>query len=294
MLILDCETSTTALRSLAAAAGVDVLLLRRALLAHDPDQLNEFGEEDPWVAAPRALCAEAGADITKIGFDGAHYFHGSRVLDPHSFLTEGVLPLDNMLDRLWIDLHTLCVDRMTPEQWSALRQELEGDTRTPLHDRDGAWTYRLKFGTPAHYGPYASLVRQHALEPIDGEHAYVKSPEIVEDIARCVDFDLQARFEAKAKSCLVKIRIPRVDQHAVESALLFVWHRLHQRPLDRGSVYGIDCQGRVPAVDVMYVDEFDLGGRAGKAPPLLVSRHRARDCLTDQPLCTASSGQADE
>lgn len=198
-----------------------------------------------------------------------------------------------MLDRLWDDLHSLCTDRVTAEQWKALRHELEGDIRTPLHARHGAWLYRLKFATPFHYGPYASLVREHTVAPIGSEHDYVKSPEIVEDIARCVDFDLQARFEAQARSCVVKIRLPRVNQHAVESALLFVWHRLHARPLDRGSVYGIDCEGSVPAADVVYVDEVDIGPRSGHEP-LQIYRHQPPDCSAHRPLCGDGGGRPPE
>lgn len=186
-LILDCETSTLHHGASVACRGRGCSRAGASpgLLAHDPDQLNEFGDEDPWVAVPHTLCAEAGVDITKIGFEGVYHFHVSRVLDPQSILTDGVLPLDSMLGRLWNDLHLLCFDQITPEQWRPPRQELVSNTRTPLHDRDGAWTCRLKFATPVRYGPYASIVRQHALEPIDSEHAYVKSPEIVEDVGSC-------------------------------------------------------------------------------------------------------------
>ena len=104
MLVLDCEDATTALQSLATAAGVDVVRLRRVLLSHDPDQIGEFGDEDLWVDAPHALFAEAGVDIAKVSFDAGYYFHGSRVLNPHSFLSGGVLPLGSMLTALNIQV----------------------------------------------------------------------------------------------------------------------------------------------------------------------------------------------
>jgi hypothetical protein len=274
MVFLDCEDADAAVRSLAAAACIDAVTLRAVLLAREPGRIDWAEGEDPWVAVPRILLAEVGVDIGDVSFDGAYYFHGTRVLRPHAFLRDGILPLGVMLDQLWADLYSLCDGEVSPAQWGALRCGLEGETRTPLHDEHSAWLYRIKFASQFHHGPYASLVRAHTLDPIEGQHDYLKSPEIVEDIARCLGLGLQARFEAQARSCIVKFRHSEVNQQTVEAALLFVLAWVHGQPLGRDSVYGVDCRGAVPAADVMYVDEIDIAGRCGQVPVRL-QRHEA-------------------
>jgi hypothetical protein len=284
MLFLDCEDADAALQSLAAAAGVDAATLRAVLLAREPDRIDWAEGEDPWVAVPRNLLAELGVDIGDVSFDGVYYFHGTRVLRPHAFLQDGILPLGAMLDQLWGDLYSLCDGQVTPARWRGLRQELEGETRTPLHDSHGAWLYRMKFASQFHHGPYASLVRAHTLNPIEGQHDYLNSPEIIEDIARCLGLGLQTRFEAQARSCIVKFRHSEVNQHTVEVALLFVLAWIHGQPLALSSVYGIDCQGAVPAADVMYVDEIDIAGR-GDQVPVHLHRHQAPGRTASMPPC---------
>lgn len=244
------------------------------------------------MAVPRNLLAELGVDIRDVSFDGAYYFHGTRVLRPRAFLQDGILPLGAMLDQLWADLYSLCDSQVTPARWRTLRQELEGETPSPLHDNQGAWLYRMKFATELHHGPYASLVRAHALNPIEGYHDYLKSPEIIEDIARCLGLGLQARFEAQARSCIVKFRHGEVNRHTVEVALLYVLAWIHGQPLGRDSVYGVDCQGAVPPADVMYVDEIDIAGRGDQAP-VHVHRHPAPAGTAGMPPCGGDSGQND-
>ncbi|MEU7846928.1 hypothetical protein AB0B69_05930 [Micromonospora parva] len=288
MLFLDCEDVDTALRSLAAAAGVDEATLRAVLLAWDPDRSDWAEDEDPWVAVPRAILAELSVDIGGVKFDGAYYFHGTRVLRPHAFLQGGILPLGAILDRLWDDLYGLCDDQVTPAQWRALRQDLEGETGSTLRAEDGGWLYRLKFASEFHHGPYASLVRDLTLDPIDGQHDYLRSPETIEDITRCLGLGLQERFEARARSCIVKFRHSEVNRHTVEAALLFVLARIHGQSFGLGSVYGVDCRGAVRAADVMYVDEIDIAERGGQAP-VKVYRHQAPRCASSEPLCSRST-----
>ncbi|MEU0077734.1 hypothetical protein ABZY58_07475 [Micromonospora tulbaghiae] len=291
MILLDCEDADSAMRSLAVGAGVDEAALREVLLAHKPDRIEWDASEDPWVATPRAVFAALDVDIAAVRYDGAYYFHGTRVLHPHAFLEDGIRPLGAMLDRLWNDLYRLCAGQVTPTQWSALRRELEGDTRAPLQDEDGAQLYRLKFASPVHQGPFASLVRDHTVEPINGQHDYLRSPEIVEDIAGYIGLGLQRLFEARATSCVVKFRHREVNQHTVEAAMLYLLARVHEQPLDGGSVYGLDCQGAVPAEDVVYIDEINIAGR-GSHGSAKVRRHKAASCSRDDPRCRGLDASA--
>jgi hypothetical protein len=57
-------------------------------------------------------------------------------------------------------------------------------------------------------------------------------------------------------------------------------------------VYGVDCQGEVPAADVMYVDEIDIAGR-GDQVPVHLRRHLAPGETASMPPYAGDSGQND-
>jgi hypothetical protein len=128
--------------------------------ATDPDDVPVG--EDLWEAIPRAVFARLGVNIDDVRFGGAYYFHGTRTLGPRAFFRDGIRPLGDVLDQLWNDLYGLCDGEVSHAQWQALRRELEGPAHSSLHDEDSAWLYHFKFDDPAHYGPYASLIREHA------------------------------------------------------------------------------------------------------------------------------------
>ena len=158
------------------------------------------------------------ADIQKVAFDAAYYFHGTRTIDPRLFLADGIKPLGLVIDHLWDALHLLCADDIPADRWQAIRRELEHDRPRSRSDDHSAWLYRLKQPDPAHHGPYASLIREHAVNPIGGQHDYLATPEIIQDITGHVGGDLQAKFEAAATSCVAKFRHPEVGLHQVEVA----------------------------------------------------------------------------
>ena len=286
MLILDCENPDTAVQSLAQGAGVTQAALRDVVIAHGPGLIDwETGGEDPSIAVPRMLLSKIGIEIGDVRFDGAYYFHGTRVLRPHSFLQNGILPLGAILDQLWSDLYSLCADSVTSAQWTGLRRELETSGRTPLHDNQVARLYRMKSADQLHHGPFASLVREHTQDPIVGQHDYVKNPEIVEDIAQCIDLNLQERFESHASSCIVKFSHYKVGQHSVESAMLYVLAKLHNEEHNSLSLDGVDCHGEpVPPSDVVYVEEIDVDSN-GRRISVTGRRHQADGCLSTPSQC---------
>lgn len=70
----------------------------------------------------------------------------------------------------------------------------------------------------------------------------------------------------EAKSCIVKFRHHEVNKRAVEAALHYVHVKIHKQHLNLGSVYGVDCDGAVPAAAVVYVDEIDISDRGNQTP----------------------------
>ncbi|MEV0271514.1 hypothetical protein AB0H43_22275 [Hamadaea sp. NPDC050747] len=247
MITLNCRTFDDCLASLASATDVAPAVLLHAMRDHEPDSVP--ADQDPWEAFPRDVLATVGIDIAKVAFDDCVYFHGTRTLDSDSFLREGILPLGLVIDRLWEALLGLCPD-VSDAEWAALRARTQ--TTDPSHSAE---LYRLKTQNPALHGPYASLVREHVLYPIVGQHDYLASPEIIEDIARCSGFDLQHRFDTAATMCIVAFRSTQLSPSAVDSAVNYAYAKARGEKIGMSSVDGYDCRAEpVAAHDVISVE----------------------------------------
>jgi hypothetical protein len=262
--VLDCETLETTLTSVAAAAGVPERELLDGLRRFDPARVDSSA--DWYEAVPRAAIASIGANIDSVRFDAICAFHGTRTLDPQRFLRHGILPLGTMIDRLWDDLFSIAGGQVTTAEWHAIRTAIEtGPLRSGLAGQS-AHLYRLKVGKTLLHGPYANLVRDHVLAPIEGHHDYLTIPEIVQDIARFTGTDLQDRFERAAQSCIVKFRHYDVSHHETASAVSYLLSKAHNEPHGFSSVHGPDCKGvAVLPAAVVAVDEIDLSRRADPA-----------------------------
>jgi hypothetical protein len=112
------------------------------------------------VRLPRELLEGLGRDAETVSFDSAFYFHGTRVTDPDSFYRNGILPLDDVIERLWAALFELVRDERSTEEWAAFRGDVERDAE----GHDGL-LYRLKTGDRLHFGPYGLLVRETLRDP---------------------------------------------------------------------------------------------------------------------------------
>jgi len=250
---LDCKDVDTALASLAEGLAVDVEELRASLLAYDESCLAD-SSEDPYVRLPRELLDGLGRGAETVSFDSAFYFHGTRVTDPDSFYRDGILPLDDVIERLWAGLFELVRDERSTEEWAAFRRDVERDAGG--HD---GFLYRLKTGDRLHFGPYGVLVRETLLDPsATSSHDYLGCPEIVQDIARCYqsvhDVDLEARFCAASRPIIVKFQSSDVWAGALPTALWFVYAKLRHDELTLNARGGFDGEGRaVPPEDVVDV-----------------------------------------
>ncbi|GAA2534526.1 hypothetical protein [Winogradskya humida] len=256
MLILDCETPETTASTLSLASKVPLPDLLEAI--QRADQSPALPWQDPSSALPENALAAVDVDIPKVAFDAAYYFHGTRTVDPRLFLADGIKPLGLVIDQFWDALHLLCADDIPAHRWQTIRRELEHDGPRSRSDDHSAWLYRFKQPDPAHHGPYASLIREHTVNPTDGQHDYLATPEIIRDIAGYIGSDLQAKFAAAATSCVVKFRHPEVGLHQIEAAIWYLHRHLNDEPLDWNTLHFIDCRNvAVPAVDVEYVDEIE-------------------------------------
>lgn len=88
-------------------------------------------------------------------------------------------------------------------------------------------------------------------------HDYLSSPEIVEDIARCYEGpgDLQSRFVAATKPCIVKFRNPRFEVGAIRSAIWYVFSKLRDNKVTSNSAWAFVGEGmRVPPEAIVNVE----------------------------------------
>jgi hypothetical protein len=246
---LDCQNLDTALTSFAAACRRPVAAVREAVETCTPD----WSEYSPELEAsgPREVFGLLNVTNADFAFEGAYYFHGTRVFDPATFSAEGILPLGRAVDRLWTSLYNLVADTVTDADWRRLRANIESGAGG--HD---GYLYRLKTrGPKLHGGPFAMLNRHHHLVARDGHHNYLAIPEIVEDIARCSGLDLAQRFETATTPCIVKFRTTGIDTGILHAGFWFIHGMLETG--EPGWLAQCDYNGygkAVPPEDVVAIE----------------------------------------
>jgi hypothetical protein len=258
VLWLDCHDVDSALASIAEASGVPPADLDRALREYDEARFEE-ASGDPWELMPRDVLERFGVDVEIVAgrFDGAHYFHGTRAVDPDAFRRRGIMPLDCMLDEIWATLRELAGDDITDEDWDAFRRSIEAGA-----GGDDGVIYRMKAGGRIHFGPFGLVVRETFLDPHSaGSHDYLGCPEIVQDIARCYGAahggNLERRFCDVAKPCIVKFRSANCRPGDVMAALWYAYTKLRDDKITSSANYAFDGGGEpVPAEDVVDVEIF--------------------------------------
>jgi hypothetical protein len=245
---LDCQNIDAALSSFAAACRRPVDDVAQAISSYAADW-SEF-EPQFRTAGPREVLQLLDVASADIEFEGAYYFHGTRTFDAAMFSREGILPLNQVTDRLWVSLYGLVADTATDVDWRRLREGME--TGALGHH---SYLYWLKTkGSSGLGGPYALLAREQHY-PREGHHNYLAIPEIVEDIARCCDLDLARRFQEATTSCVVKFLHTDKDMDILHAVFWYIHGMLHDgKP---GWLAQCDYDGRGSAVlpgDVMAVE----------------------------------------
>lgn len=232
--MLDCHTPESALASVSAIIGITPERLSERLA-----EINyQIWPDDP----PTLLWREVVNDDRE--FEGACWFHLSRVLYPNDFQHRGILPLNDMLDEIWSMLVELAGDSISDTGKREIRSCLTDCGHS-------AWLYSLKVNDRMHWGPYAMLVRDAAFHADDMmNHDYLGSPEIIEDICDCINrrfgVDLLTRFREASHRCIVKF-IAAPQQHLLPTALMYVWAMQHRAGMGLGSNTCFDGAGeRVP------------------------------------------------
>ncbi|MBB4661565.1 hypothetical protein [Conexibacter arvalis] len=245
MHLLDCFDSASTLASIGRAIGVEPDHLADAIHRYDSARLADYPYED----VALSVLTDLGTDLSQARFDGACFFHGTRVVNPSTFRRRGLLPLDVMLDETWQVLRILA--EASHKEWEAFRATIESDGGG--HD---GYLYRLKTHDAMHHGPQAHLVREVHVDLPQSSHDYLSCPEIVQDISRCYEVaDLEARFVEASTPCIVKFWAPCVSAWHVETAFCFLHARLSGEPLGFSSCGGFDGSGTaVPPEAIIDVE----------------------------------------
>lgn len=194
-------------------------------------------------------------------FDKACWFHATRTW-PENTYDDGLLPLNQAIDKIWDFLFELAKEQITAQEWRDFRNFMDSGS-----GNNYAYLYRMKLNNAKiHGGPVAFLVKQIAFVRNSSYVNYFDCPEIVEDICNnCSKTNLMKLYQSNTVRCIVKF----VDQwapttkawtpeKALSTALLYVYHDHHGLELDYGGelTYTFDGKGTPVPKDRILKVEF--------------------------------------
>jgi hypothetical protein len=234
---LDCESFESALKSVAKiyrTTASDILTFLSSLnLAHYPELQpifeSRFGPAQP--------------------LDSVCWFHLTSV-PPGTKFSEGILPLDRALDRIWTAL-TSILDVEKKLRLEQLRKEGVPNEM-----------YAMKTEGRDHFGPHAMLVREIAFHADRiGNHDYLELPEIVEHICygyeRLFGDNIREEVAKGLQKCIVKVELPADSpDDSIEEALLYCWCKVQNQELSLASNACFDGKGAPIAPDAIRKVEF--------------------------------------
>lgn len=240
MKILDCESIESTYKSLEAILGVKRNELQQMF---DSLDLDKAWEENYRLFKSRddlLLSYVKGKTCCKTEFDAICGFHCTRT-PPSNTFADGLLPLNQSIDKIWDYLFILVEKQLTTQQWADLRVSISSS------DNRFAQQYNLKLeNINAHGGPWAWLIREAGI----CNPAYLTIPEIVEDICGyCSNIfnkiNLRKLYIDNTVPCIVKFVDYRAPTDALSTAIEYVYNR-HRNPDELGAP---DCGlsvGNVP------------------------------------------------
>ena len=217
MAILDCETYESAITSICHVYGTERNTAEKFLSGIDLDAAYEscaiYSDCDDYL---RDLF-ESEFGQPKLQLEEVVWFHLTRTARSSNF-SEGILPLGQVLGRVWEMLNSLLED---PEQ----KANLETMQANGVRD----FQFGLKTRNSIHHGPYAMLVREAAFNADKiCNHDYLEVPEIIEDICNgyreqfghCIYDSVTSKIE----KCIVKFKSNKnTSLNLLAPAILYCW-----------------------------------------------------------------------
>ncbi|BBT17353.1 hypothetical protein WP8S17C03_34020 [Metapseudomonas otitidis] len=217
MAVLDCETYGSTIESISQVYGVGVDSIEGFLKVIDLEAEYERSKIYHSCDTYLKILFEQEFGAPRVQLDTVAWFHLTRTVSASDF-SQGILPLGQVLGRIWDMLDSLLDDPVQKANLAAMRVGGVDD-----------FQYNLKSQDKFHHGPYAMLVREAAFNSGRiGNHDYLEVPEIIEDI--CSGYKKQFGhciyrvIVSKLKKCIVKFESGKlVDDSLLAPALLYCW-----------------------------------------------------------------------
>jgi len=134
-----------------------------------------------------------------------------KTFDKNDF-DSGILPLNQIIDKIWDDLFKLLETDFSKEQWSSFREKLDNGLLNCWDE----FVYSIKIKDDYDQGPYALLIGETFVlqREMVGED-YFDIPEIIRDICRCFDeiheYNLLEKYIINTKKYMIKFKSNQHD-----------------------------------------------------------------------------------
>jgi len=212
MKTLDCESIESTYKSLENILGIKESHLHKLFDSVDVD--DSCSGIEP---TQRLFSYVVRETHCQVDFEATCWFHCTRTWPSNTF-DEGLLPLDQVIDKIWDFLFDLTEGQVTSEQWASFRDSM---STSNSHWAD---LYRMKCDNAKLHGPHALLIRKAAVK--DSSYwNYFEIPEIVDDICKCYpDKGLRDKFIARTAPCIVKFIDHTSNPNALRVAMIYAYH----------------------------------------------------------------------
>jgi len=183
-----------------------------------------------------------------------HWFHGTRCFPETAFMKKGILPLGMVMHQLFAKIDDIA------EKNSIMAT-----------DTDDSWCthyfslFVLKTENPAHWGPYAMLMKEALLSvEVYDFHNYLDIPEIVEDYIYSkypLSSDILLEiYRKETRACIVEFWTLPMDRQedTLETALYYLYSSYHKSDYSMFCNTCYDGNGKpIPADQIISVEYID-------------------------------------
>lgn len=197
---LDCTSTESAFESVSAILGIDSDGLREILQSVGAIPR----ENEPKAFVSQKVFSKISPPACSMS---SIWFHTTRVINPDSFTTEGIHPKSVMYLKIYSLLKQLSQGM---KSFGDYPNSLSANAKESINDE----------------GPFAFLFRSVAVNAPGFNHAYHKSPEIVEDIAGLLlganYKELVEKYKVISQPCLVTFHA-KAENYVLESAIWYTY-----------------------------------------------------------------------
>jgi len=219
MKVLDCESIELTYQSLE-----DILGINKSRLNILFDSIDIYDGSCSGIEPIKRLYSYVLNEIQcQADFDATYFFHCTRTKRGNEF-EEGLLPLNEVIDKMWDFLFDLTEGQVTPQQWADFRHSIESS------NSHWANLYTMKLANAKlHGGPHASLIKETTIKETNSSKLwnYFEIPEIIDDICKCCPFkiNLRHKFTTNTAPYIVKFIDYTNNKDALLHALLYAYHK---------------------------------------------------------------------